>query len=82
MHLLIWSFDQVPRDAVWWSLEKIGGEEWWVWFSWSMYRNVRNQVRLNGSFGNDILVQVGLHQSYTLLFIVRDHSFSTYAKFF
>ena len=39
-----------------------------------MYRNVQNRVRVNGTFSDDFLVQVRLHQgsvSSPLLFIIR-----------
>lgn len=38
-----------------------------------MYRNTRSRVRVNGSFSDDLLVQVGQHEgsvSARLLFII------------
>ena len=40
----------------------------------SMYRNVQNRVTVNGTFSEDFMVQVRLHQgsvSSPLLFIIR-----------
>ena len=42
-----------------------------------MYRNARSQVRVDGTFSDDLVTQVGLDQGSAL----RDYSFSKYAKF-
>ena len=42
-----------------------------------MYGNARSQVRVDGTFSDDLVTQVGLDQGSVL----RDYSFSKYAKF-
>ena len=40
---------------------------------WGLFRNARSRVRVNGTFNDDFLVQVGLHQGSVLsllLFII------------
>ena len=52
---------------------KIGIEEWLVKVVKSMYRNAPSYVRVNGTFSDDFLVQVGSHQDSVLsllLFII------------
>ena len=46
------AFDQVPRDVVLWMFKIIQ----------SLNRNLWSRVRVNGTFSNDFLDQVGLHQ--------------------
>ena len=64
-------FDQVPRDVVWWSLRKLGVEEWLVKVIQSMHRNVLSGVRVYESFSDDFLVQVGLHQGASCICILQ-----------
>ena len=35
-----------------------------------MYRNVRSRVKVNGTFSDDFLVQVGLHQASVLCYLL------------
>ena len=42
-------------------------EEWLVKIVQSIYRNARNRVIVNGTFSDDFLVQLGLHQSSVLI---------------
>ena len=50
----------MPKNVVWWAFRKLCVEEWLFNIVQSMYRNARNRVRVNGSFSDDFLVQVGL----------------------
>ena len=56
----------VPRNVVWWAFRKLCVEEWLFNVVQSMYRNARNRVRVNGSFSDDFLVQVGLRRGSVL----------------
>ena len=67
------AFDRVSRDVLWWALRKLVVEEWLINIVQSMYSNAGSRVRVNGTFSNDFLVQVGLHQDSvlsTLSFII------------
>ena len=67
------AFDQVPRDFGWWTLRKLGVEEFLAKIVQWMHRNYQSQVRVNGTFSDDFLAQVGLHQCSflsPLLFII------------
>ena len=60
-------------DNVRWSLGRLGVEEWLVKIVHVMYRNARSRVKVNGTFRDYFLVQVGLHQGSVLspfLFII------------
>ena len=56
----------MPRNVVWWAFRKLCVEEWLFNVVQSMYRNARNRVRVNGSFSDDFLVQVGLRRGSVL----------------
>ena len=60
------AFDRVSRDVIWWVLRRLGVGEWLVKIVQSMYRKVRSFVRVHGTFSNNFLVQVGLHQGTML----------------
>ena len=45
---------------------KLGVEEWLVKIVQSMYRSARSHFRVNGTFSDDFLVQLGLHQGSVL----------------
>ena len=63
------AFDWVPGDVVWWALRKLGVKEWLAKIIQLMRRNARNCVRVNGTFSDDFLIQVGLHQDSKYIFI-------------
>ena len=44
---------------VWWALRKLDVEIWLVKIVQSVNRNARSRVRVNKSFSDDFLVQVG-----------------------
>ena len=45
-------------------------KEWLVKIVQSMYSNARSRVRVSGSFSDDFLVQVGLHQGSVLIHVL------------
>ena len=55
------AFYRLSRDVIW-ALRNVGVEEWLVKTVQSMYRNGQSRVRVNGTFSDDFLVQVVLHQ--------------------
>ena len=55
------AFDRVPGDAIRWTLRRLGVEGQVVTFVQSMYRNAPSQVRMNDSFSDTFLFQIGLH---------------------
>ena len=57
---------QSSADVARWALRKLGVEEWL--FKISMYRNAQSRGRASGTFSNDFLVQVVLHQDSVLSF--------------
>ena len=51
---------------MWWDLRKLGIKEWLAKISQSKYRNAQGRVRANGTFSNNFLDKVGLHQGSVL----------------
>ncbi|MCP3657197.1 MAG: hypothetical protein GY766_20280 [Herbaspirillum sp.] len=67
------AFDRVPRAVIWWSLRKLGVEEWLVRAVQAMYRGATSKVRVNNEYSEEFSVQVGVHQGSVLsplLFII------------
>ena len=67
------TFDCVPREVIWWSLRKMGVQEWLVKLVQAMYSNARSQVRVGDEYCKMFDVQVGVHQGSVLsplLFII------------
>ena len=67
------AFDRVPREVIWWSLRKLGVEEWLVKLVQAMYANARSQVRVGDEYSEMFEVGVGVHQGSVLsplLFII------------
>ena len=67
------AFDRVPREVIWWSMRKLGIEEWLIKLVQSMYCNARSRVRVGGAFSDEFNVTVGVHQGSVLsplLFII------------
>ena len=65
--------DRVPRKVLWWALRKVGIPEWIVRVLQIMYQIATSQVRINNSYSNVFMVQVGVHQCSVLsnlLFII------------
>ena len=67
------AFDRVPRKVIWWSLRKLGVEEWVVKLVQGMYHNARSRVCVGNGQSEEFEVKVGVHQGSVLsplLFIV------------
>jgi hypothetical protein len=67
------AFDRVPRRVIWWSLRKLGCEEWLVTLVQGMYENARSRVRVGDGYSDEFSVKVGVHQGSCLsplLFII------------
>ena len=65
LHLLIWK-KLLSTNVVWWILRKLGVKQWLAKIVKAMCRNTWSHVRVNRTFRDNVLVQVGLHQSSTL----------------
>ena len=67
------AFDRVPRKVIWWSMRKLGVDEWVVRLVQGMYANARSRVRVGDGFSDEFEVKVGVHQGSVLsplLFII------------
>ncbi|WP_347046853.1 RNA-directed DNA polymerase, partial [Escherichia coli] len=67
------AFDRVPRKVIWWSLRKLGVDEWLVRAVQAMYKNAVSRLRVNNEFSDEFSVKVGVHQGSVLsplLFII------------
>ena len=67
------AFDRVPRKVIWWSMRKLGVEEWIVRLVQGMYENARSRVRVGEGLSEEFVVKVGVHQGSVLsllLFII------------
>ena len=67
------AFDRVPREVIWWSMRKLGVEEWIVKMVQGMYSNARSRVRVGDTYSDEFGVKVGVHQGSVLsplLFII------------
>ena len=65
------AFDQVPRKVIWWTLRKLGVEEWIVRLMQGMY--ARSRVCVGEGYSEEFEVKVGVHQGSVLsplLFII------------
>ena len=60
------AFDRVPWEVVWWSLKKVGVEEWLIKVIQSMYVGVTTAVRMKGEESKEFEVKVGMHQGSVL----------------
>ena len=62
-----------PWKVIWWTLRKLGVEEWIVRLVQGMYANARNLVHVSEGFSQEFEVKVGVHQGSVLsplLFII------------
>ena len=51
------------------ALRKLGVEEWLIKIIESVYRNAQSRVRVNDTFSDDFLTQVGLHKGSILTYL-------------
>ena len=60
------AFDRVPRSVLWWSMRKLGIDEWIIRAVQAMYANAKSSVRVNGQYSSEFGVKVGVHQGSVL----------------
>ena len=60
------AFDRVPRKVIWWTLRKLGVEEWIVRLVQGMYANARSHVRVGEGYSEEFEVKVCVHQGSVL----------------
>ena len=56
------SFDRVPHKVLWWSLRKLGEDEWVIGLVKAMYSNAPPNVQVKGSSSEPLKVTVGVNQ--------------------
>ena len=74
------AFDRVPRKVLWWSMRKLGVDEWIVKLVQSMYANARSRGRVGSPCTDAFGVNVGSVLSPLLFIIVLEallHEFRT-----
>ena len=67
------AFDRVPRKVLWWSLRKLGVDEWVICLVKAIYSNAQSRVQVNDTSSEPFKVSVGVHQGSVLsplLFII------------
>ena len=47
---------------MWWTMHKLGVEEWLVRIVQAMYKDARTYGRVNGTLGEEFVVKAGIHQ--------------------
>ena len=57
------AFDHVPRDVIWWSMCKLGVDEWLLHLVQSMYKDVRSRVRVGDGYSEEFGVGVSVYQA-------------------
>ena len=60
------AFDRVPGSILWWTMRKLGIDEWFVRLVKVMYDGANSRVRVNGCFTERFEVTVGVHQGSAL----------------
>jgi hypothetical protein len=60
------AFDRVPREVLWWALQRLGVDEWLVKAIKAMYEGVTTAVKLKSGESKEFEVQVGVHQGSVL----------------
>ena len=60
------AFNSVPRNVMWWAMQKLCIEEWRIRFVQAMYADAASSVHLNNNFSEKFGVEVGVHQSPVL----------------
>ena len=60
------AFDRVPGSILWWTMRKLGIDEWFVRLVKVMHDGANSRVRVNGCFTERFEVTVGVHQGSAL----------------
>ena len=67
------AFDHAPQNVIWWTMKKLGFEQWIVRLVQGMYANAQSRFRVGKGFSQDIEVKAQVHQGSVLsplLFII------------
>jgi hypothetical protein len=59
-------YDKVPRNVMWWALQKHKVSSKYITLIKDMYDNVVTSVRKSDKDTNDFLINIGLHQGLAL----------------
>ena len=60
------AYDKVPRDLIWWALEKKGVTKRYIEIIQDMYNGAMTTVRTVVGETNDVPITIGLHQGSAL----------------
>jgi hypothetical protein len=60
------AYDKVPRNVMWWALQKHNVSSKYIAFIKDMYDNVVTNVQTSDGDTNDFLINIGLHQGPAL----------------
>ena len=60
------AYDKIPRNVMWWALDKHKVPSKYVTLIKDMYNNVMTSVRTNNGNTDYFLIKIGLHQGSTL----------------
>jgi hypothetical protein len=60
------AYDKVPRNVMWWALQKHKLSSKYITLIKDMYDNVVTSVRISGGDTNDFPINIGLHQGSAL----------------
>jgi hypothetical protein len=60
------AYDKVPRNVMWWTLQKHKLSSKYITLIKDMYDNVVTSVRISGGDTNDFPINIGLHQGSAL----------------
>jgi hypothetical protein len=60
------TYDRVPREVMWWVLEKKGGPLKYIKLIKDMYDGAVISVRTSGSITSEFPITIGLHQGSAL----------------
>jgi hypothetical protein len=59
-------YDKVPRNAMWWALQKYKVSSRYISLIKDIYDNIVTSVRISDGDTNDFLINIGLHQGSAL----------------
>ena len=60
------AFDRVPREVLWWSLRRLGVEEWMVAIIKALYNDAKASVRNKQGESKEFEVKIGVHRGSVL----------------